>query len=99
MSEKSGKVGKIYCANCINCKIVKAYTDDGAAVKKVRCAAGHWKKRKGAEKLYQYDTVTRRTIDTCLDYGEMGDTRAFIKELKRNLPSSKSPAGDDVYSD
>ena len=94
MSERSGKTGKIYCANCLNCKIVHASTDDGMPIKKVRCAAGHWKKKLGEEKLYKYASVDRRTKEYCPDYDEMGDSRAFMKELKKILPSKS-----DVYSD
>ncbi|WGK69685.1 hypothetical protein P0082_02135 [Candidatus Haliotispira prima] len=93
MSEESGKTGKTYCANCINCKLVKALTDDGVSIQKVRCDAGHWKKKLGEEKLYRYATVARRTMRLCPDYDEMGEPKAFMKELKKTLPSK-----DDAYT-
>lgn len=86
-SQHSGKTSKIYCANCKNCKIINMATDDGQSVRRVRCAAGHWRKKLGEEKIYKYFTVTRRTMTECPDYEEMGDPRTFMKELKKTLPS------------
>ena len=93
MSEESGKTDKIFCANCIHCKLVRASTDDGQVTHKVRCDAGHWKKKLGEEKLYKYATVMRRAMINCPDYDEMGEPRAFMKELKKTLPSK-----DETYT-
>ena len=80
--------GKVYCANCIHCKLITAKPDgEDRYVLRVRCAAGKWKKRLGEEKMYKYCTITRRYLDECDAYGEMGDTREFIRELRKTLPN------------
>ncbi len=85
--------GKIYCANCKNCKLVpSAVGDDTRYVLRVRCAAGKWRKRLGDEKLYKYFTVIRRSMDECDAYEPMGDENEFLQELKRSLPIN-----DEVY--
>ena len=85
---------KIYCANCINCKLV--HTPDGNSglyVLRVRCVAGKWKKKLGEEKYYKYFTVARRSLDSCDSYEPMGDPKDFIKDLKKTLPIK-----DEIYS-
>jgi hypothetical protein len=78
---------KVYCANCIHCKLMKAPVGNGSQYNlRVRCEAGKWKKKLGEEKLYKYFTVIRRTVDQCDDYNPMGETEVFLKELKKNLP-------------
>jgi hypothetical protein len=85
--------GKIYCANCIQCKLVpEKSAGDDRYVLRVRCAAGKWKKKLGEEKLYKYCTITRRFLDSCDTYEEMGDTRAYIRDLKKSLPER-----DELY--
>jgi hypothetical protein len=85
--EQDYQPGKIYCANCIHCKLVPArFSGDERYVLRIRCAAGKWKKKLGAEKLYKYCTITRRYLDACDSYGEMGDARAYIRELRKTLP-------------
>ncbi|MFP3091265.1 hypothetical protein LQZ21_13165 [Treponema sp. TIM-1] len=80
--------GKIYCANCIHCKLIPAKSDrEERYVLRIRCAAGKWKKKLGQEKMYKYCTITRRYLDSCDAYEEMGDTREFIRELRKNLPN------------
>jgi hypothetical protein len=84
--------GKIYCANCIHCKLVTAKPEgETAYLLRVRCAAGKWKKKLGEEKLYKYCTITRRHLDSCDAYEEMGDTREFIRELRKTLPNKDEP--------
>ncbi|MDR1058290.1 MAG: hypothetical protein LBL43_01955, partial [Treponema sp.] len=40
--------GKIYCANCINCKLIVVKPDQGNQhLLRIRCAAGKWKKKLG----------------------------------------------------
>ncbi|MDR0720680.1 MAG: hypothetical protein LBF78_13670 [Treponema sp.] len=86
--------GKIYCANCIHCKLIPAKSDKtGQYVLRVRCAAGKWKKKLGEEKLYKYCTITRRYLDSCASYEEMGDTREFIRNLKKTLSNK-----DEVFT-
>jgi hypothetical protein len=80
--------GKIYCANCIHCKLIPAKPEgEERYVLRIRCAAGKWKKKLGQEKMYKYCTITRRYLDNCDAYEEMGDTREFIRELRKNLPN------------
>ena len=76
---------RIYCANCMQCKLVPAETDKGHVLR-VRCGAGLWKKKLGAEKLYKYFTIARRTPDECIHYEPMGDLKEFLKDLKKDLP-------------
>jgi hypothetical protein len=79
---------KIYCANCIHCKLIPAKPEnDDRYVLRIRCAAGKWKKKLGEEKMYKYFTVIRRYLDFCDSYGEMGDTKEFIRELRKTLPN------------
>jgi hypothetical protein len=80
--------GKIYCANCIHCKLLPAKPEgEERYVLRVRCAAGKWKKKLGQEKMYKYCTIIRRYLDDCDAYEEMGDTRAFIRDLRKTLPN------------
>ena len=82
-----GQKEKIYCANCINCKLVRTPSEDGDAYfLRVRCSAGKWRKKLGGEKVYKYFTVARRSIEECDAYVPMGDAREFIRDLKKNLP-------------
>jgi len=79
--------GKIYCANCIHCKLVPSSPDgDERYFLRVRCAAGKWRKKLGEEKVYKYCTVARRSIDSCDAYVEMGDTKEYLRDLKKSLP-------------
>lgn len=84
---------KIYCANCMNCKLVPSETDKGHVLR-VRCAAGLWKKKLGEEKLYKYFTIARRTPERCEFYEPMGDLKDFLKDLKKSLP-----VRDEVIND
>jgi hypothetical protein len=85
---------KVYCANCIHCKLIKKPQGDGNQYSlRVRCDAGKWKKKLGEEKVYKYFTVIRRTVDQCRSYVPMGDVVVFLKELRRNLPIK-----DEIYS-
>ncbi len=90
----SPNADKIYCANCRNCKLVR--TEAGKENQyqlRVRCAAGMWKKKLGEEKYYKYFTVARRSTEECEYYEPMGDTKAFLKELKKTLPIK-----DEIYA-
>ena len=85
---------KIYCANCIHCKLLR--TPNGSVNQyylRVRCAAGKWKKKLGEEKVYKYFTVARRSLDDCDAYEPMGDAREFIRDLRKNLPIK-----DELYT-
>ena len=84
---------KIYCANCIHCKLVRATGgSDNEYMLRVRCDAGKWRKKLGEEKFYKYFTVARRSLDECDMYEPMGETKPFLKELKKTLPIK-----DEVY--
>ncbi|MCR5698064.1 MAG: hypothetical protein K6G52_00325 [Treponemataceae bacterium] len=79
---------KIYCANCIHCKLVTAEGENhDEFYLRVRCDAGKWKKKLGEEKIHKYFTVARRSIDYCDMYEDMGDAEDFIKELRMTLPT------------
>ena len=90
MSEESDKTNKFYCANCANCKIFVGTVSDGKKIQKVRCAAGHWKKASGGEKFYNYANVLKRTQTECTDYDAIGDSRPFIRKLKKTIPSKEN---------
>lgn len=92
--EKSASDEKIFCANCIHCKLVRDQRGVGEQYYlRVRCAAGKWRKKLGEEKIYKYFTVARRSLDYCDSYEPMGDPKEFIRELKKTLPIK-----DEVYS-
>ena len=85
---------KVYCANCIHCKLIKIPMGDASQYGlRVRCDAGKWRKKLGEEKVYKYFTVIRRTVEQCETYEPMGDAGIFLKELKKNLPIK-----DEIYS-
>jgi hypothetical protein len=85
---------RIFCANCIHCKLVSApaATSDQYYLR-VRCDSGKWRKKLGEEKIYKYFTVARRSIPACETYEPMGDVRDFIRDLKKTLPMR-----DELYS-
>ncbi len=86
--------GKVYCANCMHCKLVRDAKGSGSQYQlRVRCDAGKWRKKLGEEKIYKYFTVARRSIAGCSAYEPMGDPKEFIRDLKKSLPIK-----DEVYS-
>lgn len=92
--EDECSANKLFCANCIHCKLIKNPVGNGSQYNlRVRCDAGRWKKKLGEEKVYKYFTVIRRTMDQCDSYEPMGDAQIFLKELKKNLPIK-----DEIYS-
>jgi hypothetical protein len=85
---------KVYCANCIHCKLIKVAMGDASQYGlRVRCDAGKWRKKLGEEKVYKYFTVIRRTAEQCDAYEPMGEAGIYLKELKKNLPIK-----DEIYS-
>ena len=85
--------GRIYCANCVNCKLVREVQGGMRYSLRVRCDAGKWRKKLGEEKIYKYFTVARRSLDSCDAYEPMGDPKDFMKELKKSLPIK-----DEIYT-
>jgi len=84
---------KIYCANCIHCKVVKSAVGNGSQYQlRVRCSEGMWMKKTGEEKFHKYFTLARRSMDECTHYNSMGETRVFLKKLRANLPTK-----DEIY--
>jgi hypothetical protein len=75
------QTGRIYCANCFHCKLLPLSASNG--VLQIRCAEGKWRKKLGQEKIYKYCTITRRYIDTCDAYADMGDSADFIRVLRK----------------
>lgn len=93
MDLEDPKTPKIFCANCVNCTLVKVPVGNGSQYQlRVRCAAGQWNKKSGEEKLHKYFTLARRTCDSCDHYVTMGDTRGFLRELRASLPTK-----DELY--
>lgn len=92
--DSDGASGKVYCANCIHCKLVRAPRAGGDRYYlRVRCDAGKWRKKLGDEKIYKYFTVARRSLTCCDTYEPMGDPKEFMRELKKSLPIK-----DEIYS-
>jgi hypothetical protein len=85
--------GKIYCANCIHCKLTPSPDGESRYYLRVRCECGKWTKKSGEEKIHKYCTVARRSIDACDRYEDMGDTADFLSDLRKVLPTS-----DESYS-
>jgi hypothetical protein len=50
-NESTFEQGKIYCANCVNCKLLRTANGSSQYQLRVRCAAGMWKKKLGEEKI------------------------------------------------
>jgi hypothetical protein len=92
-AEAEPSAGKIYCANCIHCKLVPSPIGGGRYYLRVRCDAGKWRKKLGKEKFHKYFTVVRRHITACTCYEDMGEGREFIRDLKASLPTS-----DEIYT-
>lgn len=87
-TEAASRTHRIYCANCLNCKLILLENGNGTGyVLRVRCAAGKWRKKVGDEKVYKYFTLMRRNVDDCDSYVSMGETREFMTDLKRSLPT------------
>lgn len=87
-SECTETDNKIYCANCIHCKMVTTPAEStDQFYLRVKCDAGKWKKKLGEEKIHKYFTVSRRSIDYCDEYVDMGEPEEFMKDLRKNLPS------------
>ena len=84
MSKIKNLYKKIYCANCKNCQLVIAGTIDGVLKRKVRCAAGHWRKKLGGEKLLAIEAVPNLVPPgkpcICPDYDEKDAPIMYIKE-------------------
>jgi len=91
-SETEDGTGKIFCANCIHCKLVPSPAGGGRYHLRVRCDAGRWRKKLGDEKLHKYFTVARRSLDSCDRYEDMGEGAEFIRDLRCTLP-----ARDELY--
>lgn len=85
---------RIFCANCIHCKLVRRPVENGSKYYlRVKCEAGKWRKKLGEEKLYKYFTVARRSIEECEMYEAMGDIKEYMKDLKKSLPIR-----DEIYN-
>lgn len=82
------QTGKIYCANCFHCRLLPA--SEVKAILHIRCDAGKWKKKLGQEKIYKYCTITRRYLDLCDTYEDMGDATDFIRELRKMMSEEAS---------
>jgi hypothetical protein len=92
--DRAESAGKVFCANCIHCKLVPAPADaEGSYRLRVRCDAGKWRKKLGEEKIYKYFTVARRNIESCDSYEDMGDADEFMRDLRKLLPTT-----DELYS-
>jgi hypothetical protein len=93
-SETQDGTGRIFCANCIHCKLVPSPAEaEGSFRLRVRCDAGKWRKKLGEEKIYKYFTVARRSIESCDSYEDMGEADEFIKDLRKLLPTT-----DELYT-
>lgn len=84
--------GRIFCANCIHCKLVPSPAGQGRYYLRVRCDQGKWRKKSGEEKIYKYFTVAQRSISSCASYEDMGEGPEFLRDLRNTLP-----AADELY--
>ncbi|MDR2632446.1 MAG: hypothetical protein LBC51_02345 [Treponema sp.] len=96
--ESPGHQRRIYCANCIHCKLLTgtvlftlSVDGEDRDTPRIRCAAGKWKKKLGQEKLYKYSTIIRRHLEYCDAYEAMGDARDFIRELRKTMSPKDAP--------
>lgn len=87
--------GKIYCANCRYCILLRkpTGTDNSHYLLRVKCSKEMWKKKLGEEKVYKYFTVARRTVSECPEYKEMGELKTFLRTLRKSLP-----VRDEIYT-
>jgi hypothetical protein len=94
VNREAAEEDKVFCANCIHCKLLREDSLDGSGYQlRVRCDAGKWKKKLGTEKTYKYFTVSRRSCEECDSYDDMGEMKEFIRELRKDLPIK-----DETYS-
>jgi hypothetical protein len=85
---------RIYCANCIHCKLLPTPAEQSGRYRlRVRCDAGKWRKPLGEEKIYKYFTVARRSIDSCEAYEDMGEAEDYLRDLRSLLPTSDEEYG------
>ncbi|MEI6874702.1 MAG: hypothetical protein WCL50_06190 [Spirochaetota bacterium] len=85
---------RIYCANCIHCKLVPSPAEQTGRYRlRVRCDAGKWRKPLGEEKIYKYFTVARRSIESCDSYEDMGEAEDYLRDLRTLLPTSDEEYG------
>jgi len=81
------RIHKIYCANCLHCKLIKLPVENGIKYRlRVKCNAGKWRKKLGEEKYYKYFTVARRSVELCDSYTPMGEVKDYLRDLKKTLP-------------
>lgn len=92
--EALAPAGRVFCANCIHCKLLPSPAEaEGQYRLRVRCDRGKWRKKLGDEKVYKYFTVARRSIAACDSYEDMGETDEFMRDLRKLLPTA-----DEIYS-
>ncbi len=93
LSNNDNDEGRVYCANCVYCVLLRTSTGDEQYVLRVKCIAKKWKKKLGEEKIYKFFTVARRTVEECDIYEPMGELKSYLKDLRKSLPIK-----DEVYS-
>ena len=84
---------RIFCANCIHCKLIPSPSGNGRYRLRVKCDAGKWRKPLGEEKIYKYFTVARRSIEYCEAYEDMGEADEYLHDLRSFLPTSDEEYG------
>jgi len=84
---------RIFCANCIHCKLVPSPSGNGRYRLRVRCDAGKWRKPLGEEKIYKYFTVAQRSIGACDSYEDMGEAEEYLHDLRSFLPTCDEEYG------
>ena len=93
---------KIYCANCLHCKLFHAPPKTGKTFqrglyyKRIKCTAGNWFTSKGVEKIRKFYTIARKTVDDCGQYISMSDNGEKVEEWIDFL-DSQLPSKDIVY--
>ena len=84
----------LYCADCVNCKVVNQFNNDKSTfVKKIRCSKEQWQYPSGKEKLYDYFNLLQHRPDFCIFYDPMSETskeqQEYIKDLQAKLPRDR----------
>lgn len=86
---KKKKTGRVHCAECENCKLVREQNSGGRYVLKARCSKNHWLRGR-KETFVEYHNVGRRTRKACPDYISTSDDddarREYLDGLEDLLP-------------
>ena len=76
----------LYCADCVNCKVIKQFNKDNSTyIKKIRCSKKQWLYPSGKEKLYEYFTLPQHRVKFCKFYEPMSESKDELQDYIKNL--------------